>query len=109
MKNFKTVAIALLANLKAGRDPAIAFNEALKDLTGYERDTLLLCRSEIDGTIQPRFIEMQLRERLEYVITLHVGNGEEIVTRYPSRLQSEALLTLENYCINGKSASLTIE
>ncbi|EAN5886258.1 hypothetical protein E4Q46_24900 [Salmonella enterica] len=109
MKTFKTASRALLSDLKAGRDPAIAFEDALKDLSRYDRDCLMLCRSEVDGSISPHFIEMQLRERLEYVVTLHVGNGEDVVSRYPSRLQNEALLMLENYCINGKSATLTIE
>ncbi|ECC3270113.1 Uncharacterised protein [Enterobacter cloacae] len=109
MKTFKNVAKALLADLKSGRDPAIAFNEALMDLSGYDRDSLMLCRSEIDGTIQPRFVEMQVRERLEYVVTLNLENGEEAVTRFPYRLHSDALSLLENYCIAGKSATLTIE
>ncbi|HDS3503803.1 TPA: hypothetical protein QIR73_004766 [Enterobacter cloacae] len=109
MKTFKTASRALLSDLKAGRDPVTAYHDALKDLNRYDSDTLRLCRSEIDGTISTRFIEMQVRERLEYIVTLHAGNGEDVVTRYPSRLQSEALLLLENYCINGKSATLTIE
>lgn len=109
MKTFKTASRALLSDLKAGRDPVMAYHDALKDLNRYDRDSLSLCRSEIDGSISPRFIEMQVRERLEYVVTLHVENGQDVVSRYPSRFQSEALMLLENYCINGKSAMLTIE
>lgn len=109
MTTVKTASRALLSDLKEGRDPAIAFDDALKDLNGHDRDTLRLCRSEMDGTISPRFVEMQVRERMEYVVTVHLPNGEDVVTRYPSRLQSEALLMLENYYINGDSATLTIE
>ncbi|EOR7868426.1 hypothetical protein FYL99_RS25875 [Escherichia coli] len=49
MKTFKTASRALLSDLKAGRDPAMAFDDALKDLNRYDRDSLRLCRSEING------------------------------------------------------------
>lgn len=53
MKTFKTASRALLSDLKAGRDPAKAFEDALKDLSRYDRDCLMLCRSEVDGSISP--------------------------------------------------------
>lgn len=109
MKTFKTASRALLSDLNAGRDPAMAFDDALKDLNRHDRDCMMLCRSEIDGTVSPKFIEMQVRGRLEYVVTLKLGNGEDVRSRYQYRLRDEAFSLLESYCINGKSATLTIE
>lgn len=109
MKTLKQATFQLLSDLKAGREQNAAFSDAISGLDRYGVDQLNLCRDQKNGAVTLKFVEMQAREMIEYIVTLHTPSGDDVRTRYKNRFRDSAFQLLDVYLMAGKKASLTAE
>ncbi|MEL6008595.1 hypothetical protein J4Z08_23015 [Citrobacter portucalensis] len=109
MKTLRQATFQLLSDLKAGREQNAAFSDAISGLDRYGVDVLNLCRDQKNGAVTLKYVEMQAREMIEYIVILHMPNGDDVRTRYKNRFRDSAFQQLDDYLLAGKSASLTAE
>lgn len=111
LKSLKSAAMQFLSDVRGNRCMILSYRDAIDGLSFDDANRITRCYYRRDTRTTTRLLldlidNLESISGLEYIITLHVNNGEDVKISYKSEV--EALKEFRNYILDGKKASLSV-
>ncbi|WP_387691480.1 hypothetical protein [Photorhabdus sp. RM71S] len=109
MKTLKYAAIQFLSDIQVNRCLKLSYYDAVEGLSNYGRNMITFCYVLRDSRATAGYLMDLISSLLEYVIILHIEEGNDVRTVFKANHQDKALALFHSYIFSGKKASITAE
>lgn len=100
-----------LADIHSNRCLKMSYRDAIEGLSLNDQNQITLCCVMRNSRATAGNLVELVSGMLEYVVILHVKDGNDVRTVYcgKSNSQSDAIMLFKSYILLGKKASITVE
>jgi len=112
VKSLKSAAMQFLSDIRGNRCMILSYRDAIDGLNFDDANRITRCYYRRDSRTTIRLLlelidDLESISGLEYIVILHLNNGEDVRTAYKSEV--EALAQFRAYILDGKKISLSVE